>query len=553
MKPTFPHARRGMPLLLYFLLVTLGLSLWLGFQAVGAARSHRLTAEGVLRDYAEIAVAEYSRRVQDNLDLFVREVFRDVPWRIRRGPPPSPNVIRRRLRGALRDVDCECEGLRSDAAFLLLDMITGGVESLPDSIPFGEKSRAAGLVRAAWEASPSERIALRMVGPSQGLESASALFFNASLDESGEEGMGRAIYILLTGLDSAAELFESWYHEEGLLPEAVAGSQSNESLLYLAVRTPDGHPIFLSSIDDPEVALTRDTLPDEYGGLVLEVAIRPDAASTLVIGGLPRARLPLLLALMVMTLGVGVAAFLQIRKDEELARVRADFISGVSRMFTELLADGKLQTDEERVRSTDVINREARRLTHLVENILHFSRVGRVPGSQGTTERIVVEDAIGDLTEAFYPLAQAQGCTFEIEVNPSDLVVSASRGGLHRMLANFLDNALKYGPEGQTIRIVAVNREGWVRISVEDEGPGIPVGEQARIWDPYRRLDRDVEGRVRGSGIGLSVVADLAQASGGAAWVEEGKGGGARFVIRLPVGEPAPDMSPSLNDLAVGS
>jgi signal transduction histidine kinase len=552
-----------MPLLLYFLLVTLGLSLWLGFQAVGAARSHRLTAEGVLRDYSEIAVAEYSRRVQDNLDLFVRELFRDVPWRIRRGSPPSPNVIRRRLRGALRDVGCECEGLRSDAAFLLLDMVTGGVSSLPDSIPFGEKSRAAGLVRAAWEASPSERIALRMVGPSQGLESASALFFNASLDESGEERMGRAIYILVTGLDSAAELFESWYHEEGLLPEAVAGSQSNESLLYLAVRTPDGHPIFLSPIDDPEVALTRDTLPDEYGGLILEVAIRPDAASTLVIGGLPRARLPLLLALMVMTLGVGVAAFLQIRKDEELARVRADFISGVShefrtpltqiRMFTELLADGKLQTDEERVRSTEVINREARRLTHLVENILYFSQVGRVPGSQGTTEQIVVEDAIGDLTEAFYPLVQAQGCTLEIDVNPTDLVVSASRGGLHRSLANFLDNALKYGPAGQTIRIVAVDLEGWIRISVEDEGPGIPVGERARIWDPYHRLVRDVEGRVRGSGIGLSVVAELAQAAGGAAWVEEGKGGGARFVIRFPAGKPAPDLSPSLNDVAVGS
>jgi signal transduction histidine kinase len=105
------------------------------------------------------------------------------------------------------------------------------------------------------------------------------------------------------------------------------------------------------------------------------------------------------------------------------------------------------------------------------------------------------------------------------------------------MLANLLDNALKYGPEGQTIRIVAMEREGWIRISVEDEGPGIPVGERARIWDPYHRLERDVEGQVRGSGIGLSVVAELAGASGGSAWVEEGKGGSARFVIRLPAEE----------------
>jgi signal transduction histidine kinase len=316
-------------------------------------------------------------------------------------------------------------------------------------------------------------------------------------------------------------------------------------------------------MNDLGPTLARDTLPEEYGGLILEAAIRPDAASTLVIGGLPRARLPLLLALMVMTVGVGGAALVQIRKAEELSRVRDDFISGVShefrtpltqiRMFTELLADGKLQTEEERVRSTEVINREARRLTHLVENILHFSQMGRAPGTQGAAERIMVREAIRDLTEAFAPLAQAQGSTVETEVDPPDLAVLAGRGGLHRMMANLLDNALKYGPEGQTIRIVAVNREGGVRISVEDEGPGIPVGERARIWDPYHRLQRDVEGQVRGSGIGLSVVAELAQAAGGTAWVEEGMGRGARFVIELPAPGSPSGTGSGPGDLAEGS
>jgi len=176
-----------------------------------------------------------------------------------------------------------------------------------------------------------------------------------------------------------------------------------------------------------------------------------------------------------------------------------------------------------------------------VENILHFSRMGRAPRSQGTTEQILIQDAIGDLTDAFTPLVQARGSNLEINVVPQDLAVSASRSGLHRMLANLLDNALKYGPEGQLIRIESMDQDGWVRISVEDQGPGIPVGERARIWDPYHRLERDVEGLVRGSGIGLSVVAELAEASGGAAWVEEGKEGGARFVIRLPVHSEAPE------------
>jgi len=551
MKQSRSRVRRGMPLLLFFLLVTLGLSLWLGFQAVGAARSHRRTAEGVLRDYAEIAVSEYSRRVQGNLVLFFREVFADVPRRIRRDPLPSPGVVRRNLGRALARVSCECEDFRNTASFLTLDMASNEVESLPEPLPFGEKSRAAALVRSTWEGTPAERIALRTVGPSEGLTEASALFFNASLDESGEEGEGRAIYILQTSLVAAAELFESWYYEASLLPEAVAGVQPNDSLLHLAVRTATGDPIFLSPVANPDVVVASDTLPLEFGGLVLQVGVRPDAASALVIGGLPRARLPLLLALMVMTVGVGIAAFIQIRKEEELAQVRDDFISGVShefrtplthiRMFTELLADGKLKTDEERLRSTEVINREARRLTHLVENILHFSRMGRAPRSQGTTEKILIQDAVGELTDAFAPLVQATGSTLEIDGVPQDLAVSASRSGLHRMLANLLDNAVKYGPEGQVIRIGAMDREGWVRISVEDQGPGIPVGERARIWDPYHRLERDVEGQIRGSGIGLSVVAELAQASGGTAWVEEGRGGSARFVIRLPVYSEAPD------------
>lgn len=556
MKNTAPRPNRGMPLLLFFLLVTLGLSLWLGFQAVAAARSHRRTAEGALRDYSEIAVATYSRRVQSREDRFFRELFGDVPWRIRRGPPPPPDVMEGRLDAALRRVNCECDALRDQASFLVLDLVTGVVSSRPEGVPFGEKSRAAGLAQAAWEESPAERIAMRVVGDGHGLREPAALFFNSSLDESGEEGMGRAIYVLQAPLEAASGLFESWYYEAGLLPEAVAGNQPNDSLLHLAIYSPEGIPVFQSPLSDPDVALSADTLPERFGGLILEVGVRPDAASTLVIGGLPRERIPFLLALMFLTVGVGIAAFIQIRKEQELARVRDDFISGVShefrtpltqiRMFTELLAAGKLKTDEERIRSTEVIDREARRLTHLVENILHFSSMGRAPGGRGAMEIMLVSEAMGDLTEAFAPLVEAKGSDLEVLLDPVDLKVSTSRSGLHRMLANLVDNALKYGPRGQTIRICAVRRDGWIRISVEDEGPGIPEGERARVWDPYHRLDRDVEGEVRGSGIGLSVVAELARASGGAAWVEEGKDGGARFWIRLPApDEPVePEVAP---------
>jgi signal transduction histidine kinase len=284
-----------------------------------------------------------------------------------------------------------------------------------------------------------------------------------------------------------------------------------------------------------------------YGALVLAAAVRPDAASALVIGGLPRSRLPLLLALMVMTMGVGIAALIQIRKEEELARLRDDFISGVShefrtpltqiRMFTELMADGKLRTEDDWKRSTAVINREARRLTHLVENLLYFSRMGRAPALPGSRETVVLGESIRELVEAFGPLARTRRTAIEVRLDPPDAVVRASRGALYQMLANLLDNALKYGREGQTIQLSGEARPGRIRITVEDEGPGIPPRERDRIWEPWHRLQRDMTGSEAGSGIGLSVVKRLAEAGGGSAWVEEGRRGGSRFVVELPVNE----------------
>ena len=76
---------------------------------------------------------------------------------------------------------------------------------------------------------------------------------------------------------------------------------------------------------------------------------------------------------------------------------------------------------------------------------------------------------------------------------------------------------------------------GAAQLSVTDEGPGIPPEDRDRIWKAYRRLDRDVRARLPGSGIGLSVVSELTSLHGGRAWVGEGDGGGARFVVELPL------------------
>ena len=529
----------GTSLLVVFLLVTLGLSLWLGYQALDAAASHRRTAEGVMADYAGIAAWEYSRHARESFDYLYRWVFDDIPWTLRRRPP-SPEVMANDLQRVLRSEGCDCPGLQSRAWFFRIDLRDGTTTSDPDTVQAAALARLAETVRSHRSSNPDSRIGVITLEPGALLGSASMVIYLISTDS---EGTARLAYGVVADSQAFGELFLHWYRSAPLLPATVAASEPRDSLLQVSVRGPNGIPVFQSPVPYSDLFSSTDTLEAEYGSLIVEAAIRPDAAPHLIIGGLPRSRIPLLLGLMVLTMGVGAAALVQLRREHQLARLRDDFISGVShefrtpltqiRVFAELLDEEKLRTAEERKRSTRVINREARRLTHLVENILQFARVSRFPTSLGEMEEIDLEVALEELTEAFEPQASAREATIEMTVEPGIAVV-AGRGGLYRILANLLDNALKYGPSEETVFVRAAMNGDAVRISVEDQGPGIPERDRHRIWDPYRRLDRDVTGQAQGSGIGLAVVRELCVAYGGRVWVEDRERDGARFVVELP-------------------
>jgi signal transduction histidine kinase len=180
-----------------------------------------------------------------------------------------------------------------------------------------------------------------------------------------------------------------------------------------------------------------------------------------------------------------------------------------------------------------VIHRESRRLTHLVDNILRFSRLRRAIATRFLRERINVPATVADLMEGFQPLANARGMTIEVDIDPG-LAIVANSDGLNQMLLNLLDNAVKYGPRGQVIELHA-RREGDTAVfTVRDRGPGIPAADRRRIWDPYFRLGRDRDSTATGSGIGLAVVAQLAEMHGGTVAVDDAPGGGARFTLKLP-------------------
>jgi signal transduction histidine kinase len=145
---------------------------------------------------------------------------------------------------------------------------------------------------------------------------------------------------------------------------------------------------------------------------------------------------------------------------------------------------------------------------------------------------------VSDAVAAFAPLAEAADTALAVELSP-DAHALADAGALRQILLNLLDNAVKYGPRGQTVLVRAARAGAEVVVSVEDEGPGVPPADRERVFDPFTRLERPGLPRVSGTGVGLAVVRDLVRAHGGRAWIEDGRSG-ARVCVALPASAQPP-------------
>ncbi|MEP6732070.1 MAG: HAMP domain-containing sensor histidine kinase [bacterium] len=326
--------------------------------------------------------------------------------------------------------------------------------------------------------------------------------------------------------------------QRGLLPATFASGHSIREMVQLEVTDRRGEVMFAS---EPvrEWALDDTTrMPIAFGSLLVHAQINPKLAGSLVIGGLPKSRLPFLLGLLAVSAALAIVAVGQIRREGELARLRADFVASIShelrtplaqmRLYLETLRLGRFTTDEQRNWSLDNVERETTRLSQLVERVLRFSRTGHP--DDDARERIDAASEVRRIVEEFQPLATARGArvTVDTDAVPSLLLRPAA---LRHIVLNLLDNAVKYGPTGQTIHVGVRAAGGDVYIEVADEGPGVPVADRERVWRAYAR--GRTAGHTAGSGLGLSIVHDVVAQHGGRAWIADAEQG-AVFVIALP-------------------
>lgn len=328
-----------------------------------------------------------------------------------------------------------------------------------------------------------------------------------------------------------------------LLPRPLTGGVQYDSMGSIIITDRFGTEIYRSAVQYTSPFTARDTIGTDMGDLYAQATLRGAVADKLIIGGLPKSPLPLILSLLGLTAVLIGTALFQLRRESQLTRLRTDFISGVShelrtplaqiRMFSETLTLGRVRSDEERRRSLAIIDQEARRLTHLVENLLHFSRAERQT-AHITPEPTALAPLVQEVIDGFAPLAAARGARVGADIR-SDLVVPADPGAVRQMLLNLLDNAVKYGPAGQDVRIGAMRDNGVAKLWVDDGGPGIPRADRERVWERFWRLERDRGSAVAGSGIGLAVVRELAMLHHGRTWIDDAPAVGTRVVIELPV------------------
>ncbi|MGH7554327.1 MAG: sensor histidine kinase, partial [Longimicrobiales bacterium] len=340
-----------------------------------------------------------------------------------------------------------------------------------------------------------------------------------------------------------------------LFPASLAGGLPNSEMLFVTLVGNARDTLFRSEprrlqrnatieakvpVDLARTAPVAEPLGDAFRDLRVVVALDPDAAPWIDANTLPGRGLRYVAGVLVFTVALIGVAIHQLRRQQELVRLRAGFVSGVShelrtplaqiRLFADLLESGQL-SDEQRRRASQIINSESQRLGYLVENVLRFSR------SERAVERInlvpvdlsVLAD---DIALTLAPLVAARGATIE-RIGAAGIEALADPDALRQVIINLLDNAAKYGPPGQRIRIGVEGDGVHARVWVDDEGPGIPSGAREIVWAPFRRLERDVEAASGGSGIGLSVVREIVRLHGGDARITDAPGGGARVVITL--------------------
>jgi two-component system phosphate regulon sensor histidine kinase PhoR len=240
-----------------------------------------------------------------------------------------------------------------------------------------------------------------------------------------------------------------------------------------------------------------------------------------------------------------ILVFHDLTRLKQLERTREEFVANVShelrtplsliKGYVETLLDGARNNPEVAQRFLKIIERNTQRLDLLIQDLLTISALEseRIKlALQPTSVRPLAEKIFADLH------ARAENKHIELVNELPDLKALADANRLDQVLANLVDNAIKYGRVQGKVIVGGKEVDGRkIEIFVRDDGPGIPMEALDRVFERFYRVDKARSRDQGGTGLGLSIVKHIVQAHGGKVWVESELGKGATFFFTLPAGD----------------
>jgi PAS domain S-box-containing protein len=311
--------------------------------------------------------------------------------------------------------------------------------------------------------------------------------------------------------------------------EAITGLRSDAICNRPATETIPGWPTILERVPvarrpgDADDASSAETVPLEIGGREIWLSITG------------------------VTLADGtVYAFRDVTRERRLEELRAQFVATISHELRTPLASlhGAALTlldrahdlrEQTRHDLLDMIAVQSKRLADLVEEILLTGQLDS--GSlHVVTEPFDPEELVWTAAAAAR-LRVGEDTTIDVSIPAVLPKVAGDVERTRQVLTNLVDNAIKYSPQGGRIELGVEADDSHARFTVRDEGLGIPLGEQKRIFEKFYRLDPDHRRGIGGSGLGLYICRELVRSMQGRIWVDSDPGKGATFTFELPLAE----------------
>jgi len=229
---------------------------------------------------------------------------------------------------------------------------------------------------------------------------------------------------------------------------------------------------------------------------------------------------------------------------ERLERVRKDFVINVSHElrtplasiqgYAETLLEGAIHDPQVNLKFAQIILQNAQRLGRLTADLLTLSRI-ELQQKTFQFAPYSINTLLTQHVEALRPLAEQKHIQLSLEPAPAETEVFCDEEAMHQILTNLVDNALKYTPEGGSVRVEARLITGdRVEVSVRDSGIGLPAEELPRLFERFYRVDKARSRELGGTGLGLAIVKHLVRAQGGEVGVESEAGVGSRFYFTVP-------------------